>query len=146
MHVWQKFSCPWGYAFFDRPQVQIALKKNAFDYGADTSASAFYAYVNNDPLNRIDPTGLAAEQIGSAVYTGLANYSNAQVQTGEAEAAAGQALGSYVYNNPGTVANIALTAASLIPSPIEPEAAALRGLTEAASARGLSSLGGVFSS
>jgi hypothetical protein len=36
--------------------------KNAFDYGAGVSASAIYAYVNNDPLNRVDPTGLAAEQ------------------------------------------------------------------------------------
>jgi len=56
------------------------------------SASAIYAYVGNDPLNRVDPRGLAAEQNQSdTVQSDLFDPSTGSTANGTQVAQAGTA-------------------------------------------------------
>ena len=44
-----------------RPQAVDDAKENASWYGECAAGAKFYAYVGNDPLNRVDPSGLCFE-------------------------------------------------------------------------------------
>jgi hypothetical protein len=54
-----------GRVFEQLSQAHISIRKNAFDYGAFASASAFYTYVGNDPGDKFDPSGKVAEISGT---------------------------------------------------------------------------------
>jgi hypothetical protein len=54
----------WGCVFFDSPQAIDASLESGRRYDAIASGFAIYAYVNNDPLNRLDPFGTCDDPQG----------------------------------------------------------------------------------
>jgi hypothetical protein len=57
-----------------RLQVVDEDQENVSWSGGCASAARFYAYVNNDPLNLTDPSGLLASEIATGAYSLIQNF------------------------------------------------------------------------
>lgn len=65
--VYAKTSNPGRAVFVSCPQARTASSENAFGYDGGASGQTIYTYVDGDPVNLVDPSGLAS------VYRGPGN-------------------------------------------------------------------------
>lgn len=92
----------WGCVFFDSPQAVDVSLESGPRYDEIASGLAIYAYVNNDPLNRTDPSGqffvwdnlvgAGIGAIGGGISGGIAGYHATGTWQGAALGAGGGAV------------------------------------------------------
>ena len=73
MRVWKKIPNCWRCDFFNSAQTAAVPRKNGCIYDECVSGSIIYTYVGGNPINAIDPLGLATLVYQNGILTVVGN-------------------------------------------------------------------------